>query len=266
MRLGAELDATAYGGKAAHLSMALRAGLPVPEGFALTWEEVDVIATGVPGGEEALSADLVDLADVPPAVRSSAVGEDSRRASFAGQHLTVLNVVGDDAVLAAIQRVWQSGRDEAALAYRRRMGIAGDPRIGVVVQRMVAPDVAGVLFTCDPVSGTPDRWVIEASWGLGEAAVAGLVCPDLYIARPSGDLLEARQGTKKGRGDARCRRRHEPTRHRARGLVSRRGRRPGSDGPGRSMRAALRPGAGHRMGLLGRETVAAAVAAYHDLK
>ena len=57
----------------------------------------------------------------------------------------------------AIQRVWQSGRDEAALAYRRRMGMADDPRIGVVVQRLVAPDVAGVLFTRDPVSGTPDR-------------------------------------------------------------------------------------------------------------
>ena len=197
MKLGAELDPKLYGGKAAHLSMALRAGLPVPEGFALTWEEVDVIATGVPAGEGALSAELVDLADVTLAVRSSAVGEDCRTASFAGQHLTVLNVVGDGAVLAAIRRVWHSGRDEAALAYRRRMGMADDPRIGVVVQRLVPADVAGVLFTCDPVSGAPDRWIIEACWGLGEAVVDGLVNPDLYVARPSGDLLEAHQGTKK---------------------------------------------------------------------
>jgi pyruvate,water dikinase len=195
MRLAAELDATEYGGKAANLSTALRAGLPVPEGFALTWEQVHLIAAAGPGGQEALSADLADLAEAPLAVRSSAVGEDSREASFAGQHLTVLNVMGDDAVLAAIQRVWQSGRDEAAVAYRRRMGMGDDPRIGVVVQRLVAADVAGVLFTRDPVSGAPDRWVIEASWGLGEAVVAGLVNPDLYIARPTGDLLEARQGT-----------------------------------------------------------------------
>jgi pyruvate,water dikinase len=197
MRLGAELDAAGYGSKAANLSMAFRAGLPVPEGVALTWEEVDVIATAVPGRKEALSADLIDLVDVPLAVRSSAISEDSREASFAGQHLTVLNVVGDDAVLVAIQRVWQSGTDEAALAYRRRMGMADDPRMGVVVQRLVPADVAGVLFTSDPVSGASDRWVIEASWGLGEAVVAGLVSPDLYIASPSGDLLGARQGRKK---------------------------------------------------------------------
>lgn len=163
MRLAAELDATGYGGKADQLSTALRAGLPVPEGFALSWEQVDVIATAGPGGQQALSADLVDLAETPLAVRSSAVGEDSPGASFAGQHLSVLNVVGDDAVRDAIQQVWQSGRDEAAVAYRRRMGMADDPRIGVLVQRLVPADVAGVLFTCDPVSGDPDRWVIEAS-------------------------------------------------------------------------------------------------------
>jgi pyruvate,water dikinase len=197
MRLGATLDAREYGGKAAYLSAASRAGLPVPEGVALSWEEVDFIVSRVPERDEALSVDLGDLADVPLAVRSSAVGEDSRGASFAGQHLTLLNVVGDDAVWNAIRRVWQSGREEAALAYRQRMGMADDPRIGVVVQQLVPADVAGVLFTCDPVSGAANRWVIEASWGLGEAVVAGLVTPDVYVATPSGDLLEARQGTKK---------------------------------------------------------------------
>jgi pyruvate,water dikinase len=197
MRLGATLGAAEYGGKAVNLSAAFGAGLPVPEGFALSWEDVNVIASGVPRAVGALLTDIGDLGDVPMAVRSSAVGEDSRGASFAGQHLTVLNVVGEDALLAAIRRVWQSGRDEAALAYRRRMGMADDPRIGVVVQQLVAADVAGVLFTIDPVSGAADRWVIEASWGLGEAVVAGLVSPDLYVATPSGDLLEARHGLKK---------------------------------------------------------------------
>ncbi|MET0696986.1 MAG: PEP/pyruvate-binding domain-containing protein [Acidimicrobiia bacterium] len=197
MRLSAELEVTAYGAKAANLSTAFRAGLPVPEGFALSWTEVDAIATEMPGAAGALTADLAEHAHVPLAVRSSAIGEDSRVASFAGQHLTVLNVVGDDAVLAAIRRVWQSGRDEAALAYRRRMDNEDDPRIGVIVQHLVAAEVAGVMFTCDPVSGAADRWLIEASWGLGEAVVAGLVSPDLYIATPSGGLLEARRGTKR---------------------------------------------------------------------
>ena len=197
MRLGAELEAVAYGGKAANLSTAFRDGLPVPEGFALSWSEVDAIATEMPGAGGAFMADLAELASVPLAVRSSAVGEDSRVASFAGQHKTLLNVVGDDEVLAAIRRVWQSGRDEAALAYRRRMHVAENPRIGVIVQHLVAAEVAGVLFTCDPVSGAADRWLIEASWGLGEAVVSGLVTPDLYIATPSGDLLEARRGTKR---------------------------------------------------------------------
>ena len=99
----------------------------MPEGFALSWSEVDAIATDIPGATEALTADLAGLAYVPLAVRSSAVGEDSRVASFAGQHQTLLNVVGDDAVLAAIRRVWQSGRDEAALAYRLRMDVADEP-------------------------------------------------------------------------------------------------------------------------------------------
>lgn len=197
MRLGVTLDAREYGGKAANLSAASRAGLPVPDGVALSWQEVDFIVSRGPERDEALSVDLGELADVPLAVRSSAVGEDSPGASFAGQHLTLLNVVGDDAMWNAIRRVWQSGRDEAALAYRRRMGMADDPRIGVVVQQLVAADVAGVLFTCDPVSGATDRWVIEATWGLGEAVVAGLVTPDHYVVRPSGDLLEASQGTKK---------------------------------------------------------------------
>ena len=194
--MGAELDASAYGGKAANLSAAMRNHLPVPEGLALTWEEVHAIAAGVSGSEEILTAELGDLTDHPLVVRSSAVGEDSREASFAGQHLTLLNVRGQEAVLAAISRVWQSGREEAALAYRRRMGMDGNPRVGVLIQRLVAADVAGVLFTRDPVSGAPDRWVIEASWGLGEAVVAGLVSPDHYIVTPYGELLEAHQGTK----------------------------------------------------------------------
>lgn len=204
MRLGTDLDPTAYGGKAAHLSAAARAGLPVPDGLALSWPEVESIATGervgapqLPSAVDVLSDVLGDdLARHAVAVRSSAVGEDSREASFAGQHLTVLNVTGPKAIHGAIRRVWQSGREGSALAYRRRLGLDDDPRIGVVVQRLVMADVAGVLFTCDPVSGATDRWLVEASWGLGVAVVNGLVDPDHYVVQPAGHLIEARRGTK----------------------------------------------------------------------
>jgi pyruvate,water dikinase len=189
----------AYGGKAANLSAAAGAGLPVPDGLALSWPETEAIATGETLGarREPAVADLGDdLGHHVVAVRSSAVGEDSRAASFAGQHLTVLNVTGVDAIGRAIQRVWQSGREAPALAYRRRLGLDDEPRIGVVVQRLVAADVAGVLFTCDPVSGATDRWLVEASWGLGVAVVDGRVTPDHYVVQPSGHLIEARLGTK----------------------------------------------------------------------
>jgi len=91
--------------------------------------------------------------------------------------------------------VHASGRSDAALAYRRRLGISGAPRLGVVVQRMVAPVCAGVLFTRDPVTGRHER-VVEATWGLGEAVVSGLVTPDSYRIDRGGRVLARRAGTK----------------------------------------------------------------------
>jgi pyruvate,water dikinase len=167
---------------------------------ALSWSDTETVAMGKGLETTAEPSPVPDLGDglahQVVAVRSSAVGEDSREASFAGQHLTVLNVTGPETIRGAIRRVWVSGREESAMAYRRRLGLDDDPRIGVIVQRLVEAEVAGVLFTCDPVSGSMDHWLVEASWGLGVAVVDGLVTPDLYVLQPGGRLVDSFLGTK----------------------------------------------------------------------
>ncbi|MDF1523959.1 MAG: PEP/pyruvate-binding domain-containing protein, partial [Trueperaceae bacterium] len=126
-------------------------------------------------------AQLVGDASPPPpvAVRSSALDEDGPAASFAGQHETILGVVGLDAVLEAIERTWASLRSDVALAYRRDHGLPEDGlALAVLVQRLVVADASGVAFSVDPVSGRRDRMIVNATWGLGESLVAGHVTPD----------------------------------------------------------------------------------------
>ncbi|MEU8791355.1 rifamycin-inactivating phosphotransferase [Streptomyces sp. NPDC048643] len=118
------------------------------------------------------------------AVRSSATAEDLPTASFAGQQDTYLNVMGVEAVLQHVSRCWASLFTERAVAYRRRNGI--DHRtvhMAVVVQRMVFPHAAGVLFTADPVTGNRKVATVDAGFGLGEALVSGLVNPDVFTVR-----------------------------------------------------------------------------------
>jgi pyruvate,water dikinase len=187
-------DEAVFGGKAVQLGAAIRAGLPVPGGMALSAALVDAIAAAAPAATAALR-DAWSAIEGPLAVRSSAVGEDSETASFAGQHLTCLNVNSAEALLQAVRAIRESAHAAAALGYRDRLGIAGPPRIGVVIQRLVIADRAGVLFTQDPIDGRDER-VIEASWGLGEAVVAGLVTPDRYRVRRDGRVVERTPGTK----------------------------------------------------------------------
>lgn len=118
------------------------------------------------------------------AVRSSATAEDLPTASFAGQQDTYLNVVGPTAVLRHISRCWASLFTERAVTYRRRNGI--DHRtvhMAVVVQQMVFPHAAGILFTADPVTGNRQVATVDAGFGLGEALVSGLVNPDVFKVR-----------------------------------------------------------------------------------
>jgi pyruvate,water dikinase len=188
------LDADRFGGKAAQLAAAVRAGLPVPRAVVLSTELVEVLAAGSPTASTDLER-AWSLLLPPLAVRSSAVGEDSDTASFAGQHLTCLNIRSAGRALEAVAAIWRSAHSESVLAYRRRLGLLGTPRIAVVLQELIEPDCAGVLFTRNPLDGA-DELVVEAAWGLGEAVVAGLVTPDRFRVARDGTVLERVAGAK----------------------------------------------------------------------
>ncbi|MBC6308870.1 phosphoenolpyruvate synthase [Listeria sp. FSL L7-1582] len=131
------------------------------------------------------------------AVRSSATAEDLPSASFAGQQDTYLNVVGVDAILRHISRCWASLFTERAVIYRMQNGF--DHRhvyLSVVVQRMVFPEASGILFTADPITANRKVLSIDASFGLGEALVSGLVSADSYRVR-DGEVVEKVIATKK---------------------------------------------------------------------
>jgi pyruvate,water dikinase len=188
-------DASVFGSKAVGLGEAVRDGLPVPQGFALAGplveavasEESDAIATVI---------DTVRPLGGPLAVRSSAVDEDGAEASFAGQHLTLLNVRSSDELAQALREIWWSACSDSAITYRKRVGLFARPSVAVVVQQLLDPETAGVMFTRNPITGADER-MIEASWGLGEAVVAGLVIPDSFRVSRDGQVLERRPGLKR---------------------------------------------------------------------
>lgn len=187
-------DVASFGAKATALATALCADLPVPDGIALSVRAVEAIVAG----DEGVLAELRGwpLDDGARAVRSSAIGEDSATASFAGTHLSVLGICGFPAVRAAIASVHGSALEPAARAYRSRMGLADTcAPMAVIVQRLVDADVAGVMFTRNPLTGADER-IIEASWGLGEAVVSGIVTPDHYRVDRGGAVLESEPGDK----------------------------------------------------------------------
>ncbi|HEX7181214.1 MAG TPA: rifamycin-inactivating phosphotransferase [Thermoanaerobaculia bacterium] len=130
------------------------------------------------------------------AVRSSATAEDLPTASFAGQQDTYLNVVGPAAILQHVRRCWASLFTERAVTYRLRNGFDHRKvRMAVVVQRMVFPQAAGILFTADPVTGNRKVASVEASSGLGEALVSGVVNADIYKVR-DGEVVAKAVATK----------------------------------------------------------------------
>ncbi len=142
--------------------------------------------------EEVLAAYRELLLDgtVPVAVRSSAAGEDSAGTSFAGMNESFTNVSGEQDLLVAVRRCWRSLFGDRAMTYRASQGLRTEPAIAVVVQRMVAAERSGVMFTQDPTGHDRDCLVIEAAWGQGEVVVGGLVEPDGYVVEqiPSGGL------------------------------------------------------------------------------
>lgn len=217
-------EVEAAGGKGASLARMTALGLPVPSGFVVLADALSETLRGC-GADARLAERLAGLQDaelagaaeearglvhaapladgleaslaeayaalgddVPVAVRSSAVAEDSDAASYAGQQDTFLHVRGAGRVATRVRDCWASWFGERALYYRSRKGSLDDLRMAVVVQHMVEPDVAGVLFTVDPVSGRKDQMIVESAFGLGESVVAGVVTPDHYVIARDGRL------------------------------------------------------------------------------
>ncbi|MFN7990007.1 MAG: PEP/pyruvate-binding domain-containing protein [Thermoanaerobaculia bacterium] len=188
-------ETSLYGSKAVGLGDAARRGLPVPPGVALSGDLVEAVASG---DDKAIGKVAKAIVALPPpfAVRSSAVDEDGAAASFAGQHRTLLNVHSAADVPGAVRDVWWSANSDSAITYRQKVGLFTRPSVGVVVQTLLDPAVAGVMFTEHPVTGADER-LVEASWGLGEAVVAGLVVPDHFRLDRSGRVLERKAGRKR---------------------------------------------------------------------
>ncbi len=188
-------DDSVFGSKAVGLGEAARGGLPLPPGIALAGSIVEEVASGE---EEAIRqvAESVSSLALPLAVRSSAADEDGAQASFAGQHITLLNIRTVEEVSEAVREIWWSANSDSAITYRQRVGLFRRPSVGVVVQSLLNPTTAGVMFTQNPINGADER-MIEASWGLGEAVVAAQVIPDLYRIARNGEILERRAGFKK---------------------------------------------------------------------
>jgi rifampicin phosphotransferase len=215
-----DVDATminVVGGKALNLGIMRSGGLPVPGGFCVTTDAYRLVVADrlddlmgkladatdsdavAAAAEEArrrvlaieapdeLRSEIADHYwalgdDEPVAVRSSATAEDLAYASFAGQQDTYLNVIGSVALLDAVRRCWASLWTDRAVSYRNANGI--DHRsvtLAVVVQHMIEAAAAGVMFTANPVTGSRNETVIDASPGLGEAVVSGAVNPDHFV-------------------------------------------------------------------------------------
>lgn len=167
------------GGKAASLGEMLRAGIPVPPGFVIT---TDAFRAGMTGElEQEITEAYETLGVQRVAVRSSAVAEDSKDASWAGQLESYLNVT-KDGLIEAVEKCWSSINSERAKSYADEHNVSKDQRaVAVVIQVMVDSEISGVMFTANPVSGNRDEVMFEAAYGLGEMIVQGMVTPESIV-------------------------------------------------------------------------------------
>lgn len=173
------------GGKAQGLSRLLRMGLHVPPGFV-------VIGASEMDFPDGLETAYRELGEGAVAVRSSAAEEDGAESSYAGQLDTVLGVDGEDALRRAVSRCVASFDSARVRAYSKSAGGTNGQGMAVVVQRMVDAQVAGVVFTADPVTSDRSHIVIDAISGIGEALVSGQMTPDHFVVdRLEGKLLES---------------------------------------------------------------------------
>jgi len=213
-------DISEAGGKGANLGEMTNAGIAVPRGAVLIASAYDsFIETNNIGVSDNVNSGSIREAihngrlpdeivkeitdyyssmgdNVRVAVRSSATAEDLDDASFAGQQETYLNVIGKDDLLLRIKDCYASLWGDRAVSYRRNSGYDKNKvSLAVVIQEMVESDYSGVMFTNDP-AGDPENIHINASYGLGEAVVSGIVSPDEYICDRKGKLLNETIGSK----------------------------------------------------------------------
>ena len=225
-------DLPLVGGKGANLGEMTHAGFPIPSGFCVTTSAFQQFMADCPTADtlyvqlDQVTADNLPLArqvgqnvretlltvpispaiitavrhawqtagtDQPYAVRSSATAEDLPDASFAGQQDTYLNIIGETALLDAVRRCWISLFTDRAILYRCQHNFPHqEVALSVVVQQMVMSETSGILFTADPLTGHRHTATIDASFGLGEALVSGLVSPDAYQVDKRTDTILSR--------------------------------------------------------------------------
>jgi phosphohistidine swiveling domain-containing protein len=197
-----DASAPLVGGKGLSLGKTASAGLPVPSGFVITTQAYRrLVSRGIrsdAGFVRALAGAYESLGGGLVAVRSSATAEDAADTSFAGQQETILGVQGNESLIDAVERCWRSLFTDRAVAYREKQNVdAASLAMAVVVQKLVLAEVAGVLFTRDPLDPDGKRMLAEASWGLGEAVVSGRVQPDRFtLDHVTGNVLDRKLGSK----------------------------------------------------------------------
>jgi phosphohistidine swiveling domain-containing protein len=190
-----DLTSAQIGGKATSLFCLVRRGFQVPPFFVLTVDAYHASQAGKVGRDlrvgilRALHA--IGGNEAAYAVRSSGVAEDSADFSYAGVFETVLDVRGEDELIAAVERCWASHGSAIAQSYRQRRGVLDDAAMAVVVQRMVQAEWSGVSFSADPLTQALSVCVINATQGLGEKLVSGLVNPhEIRVDSNSGAILD----------------------------------------------------------------------------
>jgi pyruvate, water dikinase len=174
--------------------------LPAGDNSALAEIRARIAAVPLPPDlAEAIAAGYARLGVAPVAVRSSSTMEDGAAASFAGLQDSYLGVYGLSAVLDRVRSCWASLYNDESVACRRQLAMPEDGlAMAVVIQRMVSPRAAGVMFTLSPATGDRSVVSIEATWGLGSALVAGEVTPDSFtVSKVTGEITARRTGAKR---------------------------------------------------------------------
>jgi pyruvate,water dikinase len=187
------IELSSFGGKAVQLGSCIRSGLPVPQGYAISYDLVNQIVNGNKNTIKEIDRFIGKL--TPPfAVRSSAIEEDGLMSSYAGIYKTILGINDKTNLFDAINQVACSGQASPAIAYRKRLGITSPSQVAVIIQQMVYSELSGVMFTTNPLTGIDER-MIEACWGLGESIVSGRITPDRYTVSRGAASIEIYTGS-----------------------------------------------------------------------